>query len=94
MIYHLILNLFGKGSRNFDDSLKIALVASCAAANVSTNQVKIVFQKTSEIFFHQKYYTLADDIRTESNEQLEPRFKKPRTKEDYKTHYTFVLPSN
>ena len=35
MIYHLILNLFQKGSHNFDDSLiKIALAASCASANV------------------------------------------------------------
>ena len=48
------------GVRNFNENIKVALASSCSAANISPNQAKLSFQKTSEIFFGMKYFMTAE----------------------------------
>ena len=58
-----------EGSRNFKDSIKIALAASNAAANISPHHSRIAFKVTSEKSFGAQYHLSADVA------SLEPKFK-------------------
>ena len=75
-----------EGSRNFKDSLKIALAALSAAANISPHQSRIAFKVISEKFFGAYYNLSADDT------SLEPKHETLRTTEQFEV-YKDVLPS-
>ena len=75
-----------EGSSNFKDSIKIALVALSAAANIPADWSKIAFKVTSEKFFGAQYNLSADDT------SLKPKHKTPHTTEQFEM-YKDVMPS-
>ena len=79
-------------SRNFNDSIKIALASSCVVANISSEQARKSFQTISEIFYGMKYYLSSNEAPLENNG--EPVNKKPQTEYEYRMLYVDVLPSS
>ena len=75
------------GVRNFKESVKVALANTCAEANVSPNQSRVVFQVISEQHFGATYR-----LSPESSSD-EPPLKKTRSKADY-AEYCDVIPSS
>ena len=43
------------GYRNFDQTIKTALAAASASANISANQARICFKTSSQIFFQREF---------------------------------------
>ena len=80
-------------SRNFNDSIKIALAYLCVVANISPEQARKSFQTTSEIFYGMKYYLSSNEAPLENNGSV-PVNKKPRTENEYRMLYVDVLPSS
>ena len=66
-----------EGSRNFKDSIKIALAATSAAANISPYQSRVTFKVTSEKCFGAEYHLSDDDT------SLKPKHKTPHTTEQF-----------
>ena len=96
-VYHDAL-LLRHGCRNF--SMKIVLASPCAVANISSNQARLAFQTSSEIFSKMKCYLSPSEaqehmpteaLSPKSEAPLDPPNKRPRSKQEY-VNYEYILP--